>query len=226
MSTIRLHVCLLGLLCAGAVLAALPLHAAPATPLLAEADQPDNERALDALLANLHDRACASSAELCGELKAFAAGARPCFPSGDRLAVGHAYLIADDGKVSPAQYFVVHTVRTGDTTLIQTQHVYAENADEVRAAEDLIQALASDAVDQNNALYRYIRSRAASIPQLLAEDEARSAVVRTQGPPLYLRQAGENLYVVVPGATLTQPGQRAPLEGMTFSVIPHPGRCP
>ncbi len=217
--TLRLAVLL------GAALVLLGPPVATAQSEEAPPTGPDNEADLDAMLGQLREPACASNAQLCAELDGFASGKRPCFASGDQIAVGHAYLIDDKGAVVPAQYFVVRSVRSGRTTLLQTQHVYAENADETRAAEDLIEAIKAGAVDQNNPLYQYIRGRSADIPQLLPENGARSAVVRSTGPTLFLRRAGDNLYVAVPGATLSLPGQSGSPEGLVFAVLPGAGRC-
>ena len=81
---------------------------------------------------------------------------------------------------------------------MQTQHVFSENDEEKQAAEALVAAIASGAVDQANPLYRYLAGSGGQIPQLLAQPEERSLVVRAEGPVIYLRQAGKQIYAVLP----------------------------
>jgi hypothetical protein len=193
-------------------------EASPAGPV-------ENESSLDAHLAGLREAVCASDQQLCLHLKAFSNAVPPCFPQGQGLTVGHAQVIADDGAVTPSEYFAVRVERVRDVTLVQSHHVYSENAEEKRAAEDLVQSLKSGAIDQDNALYRYLESRNAQVPQLLAQIEQRALVVRSEGPVLYLRQAGKLLFAAMPNATVTVAGKPEGPPGVLFAVMQAAASC-
>jgi hypothetical protein len=185
----------------------------------------EDESSLDAYLAGLRQAVCASDEQLCRHLKAFANAIPPCFPQGQGLTVGHAQVITDDGAVTPSEYFAVRVERVRDVTLVQSHHVYSENAEEKQAAEDLVQSLKSGAIDQDNALYRYLESRNAQVPQLLAQVEQRALVVRSEGPVLYLRQAGKLLFAAMPNATVTVAGKPEGPPGVLFAVMQAAASC-
>jgi hypothetical protein len=184
-----------------------------------------DEEALESQLAAVQPKVCQAQPQLCRELQAFVDAVTPCVPEGERLTVGHAYLIEDDGTARPAEYFVVRTQRLGETTLVQTQHVYSENEEEKQAAEALIAAIGSGSLDQANPLYRYLAGSGGQIPQLLAQPQGRSLVVRAGGPVIYLRQAGKRIYSVMPDTVVTRPGGGQPQGGMLFAVLPALAAC-
>ena len=188
----------------------------------ADPSQGDN---VDAQLDALRPAACVADESLCGHLKAFANGVPPCFEQGDQFTAGHAYLIADDGTVTPAEYYALTTQRVRDVTLVQAQHVYSENAEEKRAAEDLVQSIRASTVDPANALYQYLERRRADVPELLAAREQHALVVRREGPTLYLRQAGKLVYAAMPGASVTTEGTGERLQGFLFAVLPARSSC-
>ncbi len=192
------------------------------------ADQPTpvaGEEALERQIADLQPAVCGGDPALCSELKAFADSAAPCFPQGEGLTVGHAYLIEDDGRVRAAEYFALQVQRAGEVTLVQTQHVSSENDEEKRAAEALVADIGNGALDQANALYRYLVGSGRQAPELLAQPEGRSLVVRAEGPLLYLRQAGKHVYAVLPDAVVTQAGAPQRRIGLLFAVLPALAQC-
>jgi hypothetical protein len=184
-----------------------------------------DEQALERHIAALQPAVCQSQPQVCNELQAFVDAVVPCVPEDERLTVGHAYLIEDDGTVRPAEYFVLRIQRVGDTTLVQTQHVFSENEDERKAAEALVAAIAGGAPDQANPLYRYLAESGGQIPQLLAQPEQRSLVVRAEGPVIYLRQSGKQIYAVLPGTVVTRPDGGGRQAGLLFSVLPALAIC-
>jgi hypothetical protein len=184
----------------------------------------DAER-LERQIAALQPAVCAAELRLCNELEAFAKAAGPCFPEAERLTVGHAYLIEDDGKVRPAEYFVLRSYRAGEVTLVQTQHVFSENEEEKQAAEALVAGLKGGALDHANPLYRYLAENSGRVPHLLAHPQGRSLVVRAEGPTIYLRQTGRQLYAVLPEAVVTRPDAAQRVAGLLFSVLPAPALC-
>jgi hypothetical protein len=206
----------------GALLAAAAVGFAAAA---GQAQEQTDEAALERQIAALEPAVCAAQPQLCTELKAFAKAGTPCVPEGDQFTVGHAYLIGDDGTVRPAEYFVLRTQRSSELTLVQTQHVFSENAQEKEAAEALIAGIAKGQVDQTNPLYRYLISSSGQVPQLLAEPAARSLVVRAEGPVVYLRQDGKQLYSAVPDTVVRQPGGGLQGAGLLFCVLPAPTVC-
>jgi len=196
-----------------------------ADPDTAPSPAVEDEAGLDAHLAALKPAVCASDQSLCRHFKAFAAAMPPCFAQGEHLTVGHAQVIARDGTIAPAEYFAVRAQRARDVILLQTQHVYSENAEEKQAAEDLVLAVRSGSIDPANPLYRYLEGRSGEVPQLLAQRDGRTLVVRHEGPALYLRQAGKLLYVAVPDAVVSPNPQTTPLEGLLFAVLPATASC-
>lgn len=185
-----------------------------------------DEAGLDALINAVRPAVCAQDEVLCRHLKAFSSAVPPCFPQGERLTVGHASVIAADATVTPAEYFALRVERVRDVMLVRSQHVYSENEEEKQAAEDLVHAIRADAIDPDNGLYRYLESRSAEIPQLLAQREQRALVVRREGPALYLRQAGKLVYAAVPDATIGLPGKaQGTVEGLLFAVLPAVASC-
>jgi hypothetical protein len=209
------------LLCAASLVT--PAHAAEDE--MPQVGAVPDESGLDAHLAALRPAICASDELLCRHLKAFANGIPPCFPQGQRLTVGQAQVIADDGAVTASEYFAVRVERVREVTLVQSQHVYSENAEEKQAAEELVQSLKSGVIDPGNALYRYLESRNAEVPQLLAQVERRALVVRSEGPALYLRQAGKLLFAAMPDATISVAGQPEGPPGVLFAVLPAAASC-
>ena len=208
------------LVCAAALVA--PAHAQDeGTP----GGRVEDGSSLDAHLAGLREAVCASDDQLCRHLKAFANAIPPCFPQGQGLTVGHAWVIADDGAVTPSEYFALRVERVRDVTLVQSQHVYSENAEEKQAAEDLVQSLKSGAIDHDNPLYRYLESRKAEVPQLLAQTEQRALVVRSEGPVLYVRQAGKLLFAAMPNATVAVAGQPQGPPGVLFAAMQAAASC-
>ena len=189
------------------------------------AGRAQDEEALEDRIAAVQPALCRAQPQLCGELKAFMDAVTPCVPDGERLTVGHAYLIEDDGAVHPAEYFVLRTQRVGGTTLVQTQHVFSENEEEKQAAEALIAGIGSGSLDQANPLYRYLAGSGGRMPQLLAQPQQRSLVVRAEGPVIYLRQAGKRIYSVMPETVVTRPGGGEPQAGMLFAVLPALAVC-
>jgi hypothetical protein len=210
---------MLRLLCVLVLLAALPARAEE-TP-----GQAPDEPGVDAQLDGLREGVCRADEALCRHVKAFGSAVAPCFPQGDRLSVGQAWLVSEQGDVLPVEYFALHVQRVRDVTLIQSQHVYSENDEEKQAAEDMVAGVRSGKIDPGNALYRYLEGHRADVPQLMAEREGRSLVVRREGPALYLRQAGKVLYVASPGAILSAPGPSGSREGMLFAVLPALASC-
>jgi hypothetical protein len=168
---------------------------------------------------------CQGQGRLCGELKAFAAGVVPCVPEGERLTVGHAYMIADDGRVEPIEYFALRTQRAGELMLVQTQHVFSENEDEKAAAEALIKSIAAGGVDESNALYQYLARSGDQPPQLLAQPEQRALVVRAEGPVIYLRQSGSQIFAVLPDAVVVPPDGGRRQSGLLFAALPALAAC-
>jgi hypothetical protein len=191
--------------------------AATVTPVPGRAQ---DEQAVDRRIAALQPVVCQAQPQLCSELKAFAGAAIPCVPEDQRLTVGHAYLIEDDGTVRPAEYFVLRTQRAGEITLVQTQHVFSESEEESKAAEALVAGIAAGAADQANPLYQYLAGSGGQVPQLLAQPEQRSLVVRAEGPVIYLRQTGKRIYAVLPDAVVARPD-----SGVLFSVLPALAVC-
>ena len=214
-----------------AVASAAVLLAGPAWSQAARAEAAplvlpeDDDAGLDARLAGLRAGACASDEALCRELEAFAAARPPCFHEGDQLTVGRAYIIAADGAVRPLEYLALEVQRVRDVTLVRMQQVFSENAEEKRAAEDLVQSLRGGAVDPANALYRYLVGREQEVPELLGRQEGRSLVVRREGPSLYLRQAGKLLYAALPDAVVGGTARSDRMEGLVFAVLPAPASC-
>jgi hypothetical protein len=208
-----------------AALATTVLRCAAAQQESTDTQGPKGEAALDEYLGELRPRACAADPGLCPDLKSFAIAGRPCLPEGERLYVGHAYLIDDEGTVRPAEYLVLRSVRAQDVTLVQTQHVYSENEGEKQAAEALIRQTQEGVIDEANPLYRYIAERGGQVPQLLAEPEPRSLVVRAEGPVVYLRQFGKRVYAVLPRAVVSVPGVTQTSRGLVFAVLPAPEAC-
>jgi hypothetical protein len=176
-------------------------------------------------IAPAHAAVCQAQAPLCGELKAFAAGSVPCVPEGEHLSVGHAYMIADDGRVEPIEYFVLRTQRASDLLLVQTQHVFSENAQEKEAAEALVKSIAAGRVDEANALYQYLARSGGQAPQLLARPEQGALVVRAEGPVIYLRQSGDQIFAVLPDAVVVPPDSGARRAGLLFAVLPALAAC-
>jgi hypothetical protein len=185
----------------------------------------EEEVSVDAQLEALRPAVCAADESLCRHLKAFANGVPPCFGQGDQFTAGHAYLIAEDGTITPAEYYALSIQRVRDVTLVQAQHVYSENAEEEQAAEDLVQSIREGTIDPANALYQYLERRRTDVPELLAEREQRALVVRREGPTLYLRQAGKLVYVATPEASVTVEGTGDRLEGFLFAVLPARSSC-
>jgi hypothetical protein len=211
---------------AGLLLFAAALASGAATAQDSEpAPAAEGESTVDAQLDALKPGVCAANEDLCRHFKAFVTGVAPCLAQGEQFTAGHAYLIADDGTITPAEYYAVNTQRVRDVTLIQAQHVYSENAQEKQAAEDLVQSIRSGAVDPGNPLYQYLQRRRAEIPELLAEREQRTLVVRREGPTLYLRQAGKLLYAAMPDARVTIEATGDRLEGLLFAVLPARSSC-
>jgi len=204
----------------------MPRDPAPAVQPDQPAAQADDEAALDARLAALSARVCEADAALCRDLEAFARANPPCLPQGDRLAVGHARIIDDDGGVTPAEYFVLRTQRVRDVTLVQTQHVYSENAAEKQAAEALILAIKAGTPEPDNLLYRYVQAQRDQVPQLMAQRESQALVVRSEGPTVYLRQVGKVLFAALPGARFSGPGEAQGRAGVLFATLPAPASCP
>jgi hypothetical protein len=188
-------------------------------------EAPDDEAALDARLTALRSKVCANDAQLCQDLKAFTGANTPCLPQGERLAVGHARIIDDEGGVTPAEYFVVRAQRVRDVTLLQHQHVYSENEAEKQAAEALILGLRAGAVEPDNLLYRYLEAQREQVPELMAQKESRALVVRSEGPALYLRQAGKLLFAALPGGRFAAPGVEQGRAGVLFATLPAPASC-
>jgi hypothetical protein len=189
------------------------------------APQADDEAALDARLAALRARVCEADSALCRELNAFAGANPPCLPQGERLSVGHARIIDDDAGVTAAEYFVLRTQRVRDVTLVQTQHVYSENEEEKQAAEALILALKAGTPAPDNLLYQYVQAQRQQVPELMAQREARALVVRSEGPTVYLRQAGKLLFAALPGGRFSAPGQAEQRAGVLFVTLPAPASC-
>ena len=208
-----------------AALIALAGRSATAQNEPTEAEPLQGEPALERYLGELQPRVCASDPRLCQDLKGFVTAGYPCFPEGERLYVGHAYLVGNEGAVQPAEYFALRSVRAAEVTLLQTQHIYSENDAEKQAAEALIRQIQEGAIDEANPLYRYIIERCGRVPQLLAERETRSLVVRAEGPAVYLRQAGRLLYAALPHAVVMVPGAPESSRGLVFAVLPTPAAC-
>lgn len=208
-----------------AALAAVAFRHAAAQGEPTETQGPKGEAALDEYLGELQPRACAADPGLCQDLKGFAIAGRPCLPEGEQLYVGHAYLIDDEGAVRAAEYFVLRSVRAEEVTLVQTQHIYSENEGEKKAAEALIRQIQEGVIDEANPLYRYIVERGGRVPQLLAEPEPRSLVVRAEGPVVFLRQSGKRLYAVLPRAVVSVPGAAQTSVGLLFAVLPSQVAC-
>jgi hypothetical protein len=204
-----------GAVCGGAAAEEGP---APATEV-------QDAAGLDARLAGLRPQVCSRDEVLCRHLKAFANAIPPCFRQGEQLSVGPAYIITADANVAPVEYISIRSQRVRDVTLVQSQHVYTENAEEKQSAEDLVQSIRADSIDPANGLYRYLDSRSAEVPELLAQKEGRTLVVRREGPTLYLRQAGKLLYVAVPDAIVGGTSQSDRIEGIVFAVLPAPASC-
>ena len=213
--------------------AGLWLLSLPCLPALAQTeDTPqetapaiDDEAALDRRLAALRTKVCEAHAALCRELKAFAGAHPPCLPQGERLTVGQAQLIDEDGGVTLAEYLVLRTQRVRDVTLVQVQHVYSENEEEKQAAEALILALKAGPPQPDNLLYRYVQAQRDKVPELMAQREAQALVVRGEGPTLFLRQAGKLLFAALSGAQLSAPGQAQGGAGVLFATLPAPASC-
>ncbi len=184
-----------------------------------------DEPGLEQQMAPVQAAVCQGQGRLCGELKAFAAGVVPCVPEGARLTVGHAYMIADDGRVEPIEYFALRTQRVGELMLVQTQHVFSENAEEKAAAEALIESIAAGGVDEANALYQYLARSADQAPQLLAQPEQRALAVRAEGPVIYLRQSGRQIFAVLPDAVVVPPDGGLRRAGLLFAVLPALAAC-
>jgi hypothetical protein len=199
---------------------------AAAVALTPAAGRAQDEEALERQIAALQPAVCQAQPQLCGELKAFAEAVIPCIPEGERLTVGHAYLIDDDGTARPAEYLALRTQRAGDITLVQTQHVFSENEEERKAAEALISGIVSGAPDRANPLYQYLARSGGQAPQLLAQPEQRSLVVRAEGPVIYLRQASKQIYAVLPDAVVARPDGGSRQAGLLFSVLPALAVCP
>jgi hypothetical protein len=184
-----------------------------------------DEDALVRQMAALEPAVCAADPQLCADFRAFASAAAPCLPDAAQLTVGHAYLVDDEARVQPAEYFVLRSYRAGDVTLVQTQHVFSENAEEKQAAEALVAGIQRGVLDQANPLYVYVDKNSERVPQLLAQPEGRSLVVRAEGPLIFLRQAGAKLYAVLPETVVTRPDGAERKAGLLFSVLPAPTRC-
>ncbi len=196
-----------------------------AAAVFASAARAQDDAAVDAQIAALQPAVCQSQPEICAGLKAFVDAVAPCIPEGERLTVGHAYLIQDDGTVRPVEYFVLRTQRVGDTTLVQTQHVFSENDEERQAAEALVASIAAGAADPANPLYRYLAGSSGQIPQLLAQPQERSVVVRAGGPVIYLRQGGKQIYAVLPETVVTRPDGGERQAGLLLAVLPALAAC-
>jgi hypothetical protein len=221
---ISLRHCRVALICLLALLG--PVGLAQTDDTAQEAPPaPDDEATLDSRLAALRSKVCEADPELCRDLKAFATANVPCLPQGERLAVGHARLIADDGSVTPAEYFVVRTQRVRDVTLVQSQHIYSENEEEKQAAEALIVSLKAGAADPDNQLFRYLQTRRTEVPELMAQRESRALVVRGEGPTLYLRQAGKLVYAAMPRGRFSSPRQEQARGEILFATLPAPASC-
>jgi hypothetical protein len=176
-------------------------------------------------LAALEPAVCAADPQLCRVFQAFATASVPCLPEAARLTVGHAYLVDDDARVQSAEYFVLRSYRAGDVALVQTQHVFSENQEEKQAAEALVAGIQRGVLDQANPLYTYLDDNSGRVPQLLAQPEGRSLVVRAEGPLIFLRQAGNRLYAVLPETVVTRPDGAGRMSGLLFSVLPAPAGC-
>ncbi len=201
------------------------LGLAAVAALTPAAGHAQDDEALERQVAAVGPAVCQTQPQLCSELQAFMDAATPCIPEGERLTVGHAYLIEDDGTARPAEYFVLRTQRVGETILVQTQQVFSENEEEKRAAEALIAAIGSGSVDQANPLYRYLAGTGGQISQLLAQPDGRSLVVRAEGPVVYLRQAAKRIYAVMPDTVVTRPDGGLRQAGMLFAVLPALAVC-
>lgn len=183
------------------------------------------ESELEGHLAEIRPVVCAGDSRLCADLEAFAGATPPCFSDGERIIVGHAYLLGDDGHVLPAEYFVLQSQTAGEVTLVQTRQVFSESAQEKEAAEAFIVGLREGRLDTDNALYRYLSSDDSAPPQVMGEREQRSLVVRGKGPAIYLRQAGKLIYAAIPEVAVRPPGNTEPQAGVLFAVLPAPAAC-
>jgi len=192
---------------------------------LASAARAQDDAAVDHQVAALQPAVCQSQPDICSALKAFADAVAPCVPEGERLSVGHAYLIQDDGTVRPAEYFVLRSQRLGETILVQTQHVFSENDEERKAAEALVASIVAGAADPANPLYRYLVQSSGQIPQLMAQPQERSLVVLAEGPVIYLRQGGRQIYAVLPETVVTRPDGGGRQAGLLLAVLPALAAC-
>jgi hypothetical protein len=208
-----------------AAVVGLAAGAAPAQEQTEEPGAVTDEQSLDRRMAALEPAVCAAEPQLCSDFQAFATAGSPCLPETARLTVGHAYLVADEGRVQAAEYFVLRSFRAGDVTLVQTQHVFSENEEEKQAAEALVAGIRRGVLDQANPLYSYLDKNSGRVPQLLAQQEGRSLVVRAEGPLIFLRQAGQQLYAVLPETVVTRADAAERMAGLLFSVLPAPARC-
>jgi len=199
--------------------------AAFAAAMLASTARAQDDAAVDQQIAALQPAVCQSQPQVCDAFKVFVAAVAPCVPEGERLTVGHAYLIQDDGTVQPAEYFVLRTLRVGETMLVQTQHVFSENDEERQAAEALVASIAAGAADPANPLYRYVAQSSGQIPQLLAQPQGRSLVVQAEGPVIYLRQGGKQIYAVLPETVVTRPDGGGRQAGLLVAVLPALAAC-
>lgn len=184
-----------------------------------------DEPGLEQQIAPVQAAVCQDQGRLCDALKAFAAGGVPCVPEGERLTAGPAYMIADDGRAEPIEYFVLRTQRAGDLTLVQTQHVFSENAEEKQAAEALIDGIASGVVDEANALYVYLARSGSQAPQLLAQPEQGALAVRAEGPVIFLRQSGNQIFAVLPDAVVVPPDGGPRRVGLLLAMLPAFAAC-
>ena len=121
--------------------------AVAAAAVFASVARAQDDAAVDGQIAALKPAVCRSQPEICSALNAFVDAVAPCIPEGERLTVGRAYLIQDDGTARPAEYFALRTQRVGDTVLVQTQHVFSENDEERQAAEALVASIAAGAAE-------------------------------------------------------------------------------
>jgi hypothetical protein len=49
--------------------------------------------------------------------------------------------------------------------------------------------------------------------------------VRSEGPTVYLRQAGKLLFAVLPAGRFSAPGRAQPLAGILFAALSAPASC-
>jgi hypothetical protein len=59
----------------------------------------------------------------------------------------------------------------------------------------------------------------------MAQREVRALVVRSDGPTVYLRQAGKLLFAALPAGRFSGPGQAQARTGLLFATLPAPASC-